>query len=68
MADILKAIEKQNATFKGLCRLISATNVGDITKGEAKKGQRGPKQLEVYRQHWQWIPLGLSRAMFMKCE
>ena len=32
---------------------------------QATKGQRGPKQLEIYRQHWQWILLGLCRAMFM---
>jgi len=29
------------------------------------KGNRGPKQLEVFRQHWQWVLLGLSRAVFM---
>jgi integrase len=40
MSDILKAIEKQNAKFEDLCRLISATNVGDITKGEANKGAK----------------------------
>ena len=40
MADILKAIEKQNVKFEDLCRLISATNVGDITKGEANKGAK----------------------------
>ena len=40
MADILKAIEKQNTKFEDLCRLISATNVGDITKGEANKGAK----------------------------
>ena len=34
---------------------------------QATKGQRGPKQLEIYRQHWQWILLGLCRAMFMNC-
>ena len=29
------------------------------------KGNKGPKQLEVFRQHWQWIILGLSRCFFM---
>jgi integrase len=40
MADILKAIEKQNAQFEDICRLLSSTNVGDITKGEANKGAK----------------------------
>ena len=40
MADILKAIEKENAQFEGICRLLSFTNVGDITKGEANKGAK----------------------------
>jgi hypothetical protein len=29
------------------------------------KGNRGPKQLEVFRHHWQWILLGLNRAALM---
>jgi len=33
---------------------------------QVTKGQRGPKQLEIYRQHWQWILLALCRAMFGK--
>ena len=27
------------------------------------KGQRGTKQLEVFRYHWQWVLLGLSRSL-----
>ena len=27
------------------------------------KGQRGAKQLEVFRYHWQWVLLGLSRSL-----
>jgi hypothetical protein len=29
------------------------------------KGNRGPKQLEVFRHHWQWVLLGLNRAAMM---
>jgi hypothetical protein len=32
---------------------------------QATQGQRGPNQLEVFRQHWQWVLLGLSRVIFM---
>ena len=32
---------------------------------QATKGKRGPKQTEVFRQHWQWILLGLARVIFM---
>ena len=28
------------------------------------KGGRGPKQLEQFKHHWQWILLGLSRGLF----
>jgi len=28
------------------------------------KGNRGPKQLEQFKHHWQWILLGLSRGLF----
>lgn len=31
----------------------------------ATKGHRDPNQLAVFRQHWQWILLGLSRVIFM---
>ena len=34
---------------------------------EMTKGQRGLKQLDVYRQHWQWVVLNLSRAIFINC-
>ena len=27
------------------------------------RGQRGAKQLEVFRYHWQWVLLGLSRSL-----
>ena len=29
------------------------------------KGNRGAKQLEVFRHHWQWVLLGLNRAAMM---
>ena len=29
------------------------------------KGNRGPRQLEVFRHHWQWVLLGLNRAALM---
>jgi hypothetical protein len=28
------------------------------------KGNRGPKQLEQFKHHWQWVLLGLSRGLF----
>jgi hypothetical protein len=28
------------------------------------KGSRGPKQLEQFKHHWQWVLLGLSRGLF----
>ena len=30
---------------------------------EETRGNRGPKQLEVFKYHWQWILLGLSRSI-----
>ena len=30
---------------------------------EATRGNRGPKQLEVFKYHWQWVLLGLSRSI-----
>jgi integrase len=40
ISSIINAIEKQNEKFEDLCRLISATNARDITKGEANKGAK----------------------------
>ena len=39
-SDITTAIEKHNKKFEDLCRLISATSLGDLTKGEANKGAK----------------------------
>ena len=39
-SEIIKAIDKHNASFEDLCRLISSTNVGDLTKGEANKAAK----------------------------
>jgi hypothetical protein len=30
---------------------------------EETRGDRGPKQLEVFKYHWQWVLLGLSRSI-----
>ena len=30
---------------------------------EETRGKRGPKQLEVFKYHWQWVLLGLSRSI-----
>ncbi len=30
---------------------------------EETRGNRGPKQLEIFKYHWQWVLLGLSRAI-----
>ena len=30
---------------------------------EETRGNRGPKQLEVFKYHWQWVLLGLSRSI-----
>ena len=50
IGDILKAIEKQNAKFEDICRLLSATNVGDLTKGEAIKGAKALLQERMVEQ------------------
>jgi len=39
-SDITAAIEKHNKKFEDLCRLISATSLGDLTRGEANKGAK----------------------------
>ena len=39
-SEITATIEKHNTTFENLCRFISATNAGDITKREANKGAK----------------------------